>query len=153
MLVTSAVKMRNGTKMQLSFSGDISETIIFNLDPRSIEQNFTATANWLASLSPCSQGSQTFGYTWKDIDVERVLTFLASYRSHEDALRASTGLLSQYIKAQNGNEELRNWTVHLVSSGKADATPSEVNGLEVGLFGARLFQKVSGPVAIRFGGW
>ena len=85
--------------------------------------------------------------------MERVLTFLASYRSHEDALRASTGLLSQYIKAQNGNEELRNWTVHLVSSGKADATPSEVNGLEVGLVRRTAFPESQRPVAIRFGGW
>lgn len=146
MLVTSAVKMRNGTKMQLSFSGDISETIIFNRDPRWIEQNFTASANWLASLGPPSQGSMSGGYTWKGVDVDRVLTFLASYRSHEDALRADTGLLSQYIRAQSDNEELRNWTVHLVSSGKADAAPSEVNGLQLGLV-----QRVPFPVEQRPG--
>ena len=59
MLVTSAVKMRNGTNMQLSFSGDVSETIIFNSDARWIAQNFTAVTNWLTSLgSPENDGQK-----------------------------------------------------------------------------------------------
>jgi hypothetical protein len=146
MLVTSAVKMRNGTNMQLSFSGDISETIIFNADSRWNAQNLTAVANWLDSLGrPDGDGSKTGGYTWKDVDVESVLTFLASYRSHEDAVRANTALLSRYIKAQSGNGELKQWTVRLVSSGKSDATPSEINGLRIGLVVRAQYPKESRP--------
>jgi hypothetical protein len=134
MLVTSAVKMRNGTKMQLSFSGAISETIIFSCDDSWITQNLTAVTNFVAALGdPENGGSKTGGYTWKGIGVEQVLTFLSSYRSHEDALRANTALLSRYIKTQNEHDELCNWTVHLVSSGKSEATPSEINGLPLGL--------------------
>jgi len=133
MLVTSAVKMRNGTKMQLSFSGDISETIIFNSDSRAIAQNSTAVTNWLASLGEQQDGKKTGGYTWRGVNVEQILTFLSSYRSHEDALRADAALLSRYIKAQTENRELIDWTVRLVSSGKADAAPSEINGATIGL--------------------
>jgi hypothetical protein len=146
MLVTSAVKMRNGTNMQLSFSGDISETIIFSRDPRWITQNLTAVANWLASLGgPVGGGSKTGGYTWSGVNVEQVVTFLSSYRSHEDALRANTALLSQYIKAQRENGELRNWTVRLVSSGKADAVESEINGLPIGLVARAQYPEDSRP--------
>lgn len=72
-------------------------------------------------------------------DVSRVL------QSHEDAVRANTALLSRYIKAQSGNGELRQWTIRLVSSGKSDATPSEINGLPIGLVVRAQYPKQSRP--------
>ena len=146
MLVTSAVKMRNGTNMQLSFSGDVSETIIFNSDARWIVQNFTAVANWLTSLGrPENDGQKAGGYTWKGVGAEQIVAFLSSYRSHEDALRADTALLSRYIRAQSENGELRDWTVRLVSSGRTDAAQSEINGMSIGLVTRAQYPKEPRP--------
>ncbi len=133
MLVTSAVKMRNGTEMRLSFSGDISETIIFKRDPKWLASNFGAIESWLASLGPCdAAGSKAGGYTWH-IAAPAVLDLLGRYKSHEDARRADTELLARYIKAQTKNDELIDWTIRLVSSGLAEAGQKNIRGLDVGL--------------------
>lgn len=133
MLVTSAVKMRNGTEMRLSFSGDISETIIFKRDAKWLTANFDAIESWLASLGPCDPtGGKAGGYTWR-VGAPAVLDLLGRYKSHEDARRADTELLARYIKAQTKNDELVHWTVRLVSSGLAEAGQRTIRGLGVGL--------------------
>jgi hypothetical protein len=133
LLVTSAVKMRNGTKLHLSFSGDISETIVFNKDPVWISKNFNAINNWLSSQGMPKGGKRKGGYTWKNISVDDILTFLKSYASHENALRANTNLLTKYIEAQQANGELTTWTVHLVSSGDDSAPLERIAEQDIGL--------------------
>jgi hypothetical protein len=133
MLVTSAVKMRNGTEMRLSFSGDISETIIFKRDAKWLTDNFDAIESWLASLGPRDPaGSKVGGYTWRT-GASAILDLLGRYKSHEDARRADTDLLARYIKAQTKNDELVHWTVRLVSSGVAEAGQKTICGLGVGM--------------------
>lgn len=133
LLVTSAVKMRHGTEMRLSFSGDISETIIYKRSRQWVEHNFTATATWLAELGdPEAKGSVAGGYTWSEISATAILDFLTLYTSHEDARRVDTALLSRYIRAQNDEDELLHWTVHLCSSRLGDAIPYTIAGHQVG---------------------
>jgi hypothetical protein len=132
MLVTSAVKMRNGTEMRLSFSGDISETIIFKRDTKWLTANFDAIVSWLASLGSCDAGSKAGGYTWHT-GASTILDLLGRYKSHEDARRADTELLARYIKAQTKNGELVHWTVRLVSSGLAEAGQKTIRGLGIGM--------------------
>lgn len=62
-----------------------------------------------------------------------ILDLLSRYRSHEGARRADTSLLARYINAQKEHAELVNWTVHLVSSGLANAEQKPIRGLDVGL--------------------
>ena len=141
MLVTSAVKMRHGTEMQLSFAGDISETIIFKRDHKWLSNNFAAIESWLTSLGPCRPGGRKAGgYTWS-VEVSDILDFLSRYRSHEGARRADTRLLARYIKAQTEHAELVNWTVHLVSSGLLKAEQKPIRGLDVGLIKRAPFQE------------
>jgi hypothetical protein len=122
MLVTSAVKMRHGTEMKLSFSGDVSETVIYARDHQWVAGNAEAVDSWLRSLGRPVSGGKKGGFLWTT-DADGVLAFLSKYRSHPDALRADTKLLSRYITAQREIGELTHWTVVLVSSGLADATP------------------------------
>jgi hypothetical protein len=132
MLVTSAVKMRNGTEMRLSYSGDISETIIFKKNTKWLASNFEAIDAWLLSLGTYEKGSKIGGYTWHTT-ASSVLDLLARYNSHEDARRADTQMLTRYIKAQTKNEELELWTVRLVSSSLVEATQKTIANLNVGL--------------------
>lgn len=62
-----------------------------------------------------------------------VLELLGRYKSHEDARRADTDLLTRYIKAQTKNDELQDWTIRLVSSGLTEAAEKTIRGLDVGL--------------------
>jgi hypothetical protein len=132
MLVTSAVKMRHGTEMRLSYSGDISETIIFKRDPKWLSTNFNAIDSWLKSIGPfILGGSIRGGYTWR-VAATEVLELLSKYRTHEDARRVNTDLLTRYIKAQTAQNELVEWTVHLVSSGLSESH-STIGGVDLGL--------------------
>jgi hypothetical protein len=144
LLVTSPLKMRNGTELKLTFSGDISETIIFDRNPGWIMRNFIATEDWLVSLGPPSPGARKGRYTWPNVDARQVLQFLASYSSHEGARRADTVLLSRYISKQRDIGELISWTVLLVSSSNYDAQPSKIAGHEVGLIRRAAFPEAQG---------
>lgn len=142
MLVTSAVKMRNGTEMRLSFSGDISETIVFDRNSERINRNFLSTENWLLSLRsrPDNDGKPN-GYIWKDVSAQKVFEFLSVYHTCEQAKRANTGLLIEYIKAQVDHNELTQWTVLLCSSGKEGARHETIARLDVGLIYRAPFPK------------
>lgn len=132
MLVTSAVKMRHGTEMRLSYSGDISETIIFKREAKWLSLNFNAVDSWLRTIGPFILGGIIKGgYTWR-VAAPAVLELLSKYRTHEDARRANTDLLTRYIKVQTEHNELVEWTVRLVSSGLSRST-STIGGLDVGL--------------------
>ncbi len=124
LVVTSAVKMRTGTPMRLSYSGDISETIIFYRDDEKLRRNKDAVSTLLGGLGSPASGNMIGGYMWMACPATTVLEFLANYASHPDALRADTGLLQRYIRAQNELGELREWAVFLASSGVAAGTES-----------------------------
>jgi len=151
MIVTSAVKMRHGTAMQLSFSGDVSETIIFKRDTKWLNANLIAVQSWLASLGTFNEGGgKTGGYTW-GTDVSKILDLLDRYKSHENARRADTKLLSRYIKAQIKNGELLNWTVKLVSSGLSGAGQKTICGMDIGLVKRAQYPETEGvPMRDRY---
>ena len=134
LLVTSAVKMKHGTEMRLSYAGDISETIVFDTREPIVESNLKAVRNLVEKLRPPDKGGRAGGYGWAACDVGLVLDFLASYVSHPDARRADTKLLSRYIRRQNEAGELTEWYIKLVSSGDSDATRFDglIRGLELG---------------------
>lgn len=121
MLVTSAVKMRSGTELSLSYAGDISETIIFDTK-RAWEKNLRATNALFRALDePEPGGGKSGGYLWRDAGVDRILEFLGQYETHPEARRADTRLLARYIRRQNEQGELVSWSVALVSSGLSNA--------------------------------
>ncbi|QSX74604.1 Z1 domain-containing protein [Lysobacter arenosi] len=135
LLVTSAVKMANGTTMKLSFSGDVAETIIFDRNPDWLDRNRETTEAWLDGLCTRASGTKAGGYIWNDVTSGEVLQLLKSsgYRTHKDARRADAAILARYIEAQVAIGELTDWTVKLCSSGLSDAKSSAVCGKAVGL--------------------
>jgi hypothetical protein len=135
MLVTSAVKMRSGTELSLSYSGDISETIIFDTTVPRVQKNLDA-ANWLLRKlgSPEPDGGRSGGYLWPGVRAAWILDFLERYETHPEARRADTRLLSRYIRRQTEQDELTTWSVLLASSGLATAQDlrSRFDGRDVG---------------------
>lgn len=118
LLVTSQVKMRNGQPIDISFQGDISETIDFWRDRDSLESNWTAATQLIHLIETRGRSRDDSTYDrkvlWRDISPEAVLDFLAAYREHEASRKVRTRLLADYIRAENSRRRLRNWTVALV---------------------------------------
>ena len=129
MLITAAVKMRSGQTMRLSFSGDISETIIFDTNTEAIQRNTAAVTEFLKRCPSTHTGGRERGYLWRTVPVELVLDFLTAYSSHPEAIRANTGLLRRYIEKQKPQSELLNWNVLLASSSQAKRDWEDSPGL------------------------
>lgn len=145
MLVTSAVKMRAGTELRLSYAGDISETIIFDTT-RVNNSNLRATNIFLRGLgNPIQRDKRSGGHVWHNVGAVRVLDFLSQYETHPEARRADTRLLSSYISRQNTQGELSSWSVVLVSSTLPSAQDlavyfdgRDIGGIQRAYFGERI---------------
>ena len=134
LLVTGPVKMRNGHKIGLSFSGDISETIGFHRDAATIEKNYEATEDFLRSLGPPSErGTRELStIIWRHVDGERITDeFLSRMSVHPIAKKVRVELLCAYIRQRMQAAELTGWTVALVSN--STGTPTSIAGHNIGL--------------------
>lgn len=131
LMITSAAKMRTGTEMQLSYAGAISETIIFDKSEAVRQSNLNSVEALIDALPAEYSGDFKGGYEWSGVPPEPVLEFLAAYSSHEDSRRANAALLSRYIRRQNQQGELTDWTVKLASSSDAlgDAVHTSLFGM------------------------
>ena len=131
LMVTSRVKMRHGTELQLSFAASTSETIVFHSDAHNISVNFNAADRFIRRLgAPSETGptrSRPNGRThrwsgtrlWSDVSADEVMGFLDSYTTHDDNNRVRSRILREYIETQVGVDELTKWTVALISGDKA----------------------------------
>lgn len=144
LLVTSAVKMRTGTSMRLSYSGDISETIIFDKGEARLRSNHDAVVALITQLGQPKCGSATGGYLWTHCKARSVTEFLTAYQSHPDALRADTRLLQRYIQVQTERQELTDWSVFLASSGLPNASGWK-KAAEIGIGPVGLIERAPYP--------
>ena len=127
MMVTSQVKMRSGQEFDITFAGDISETINFWRDEAHLAANWSAARQLVAEIerhgakpsTPGGRGSRSA--LWREVKAVEVLNFLALYQEHPASRRVKTRLLADYITAENARGFLREWTV-LLASGQHKST-------------------------------
>ena len=113
LLVTSAVKMRNGIDLDLNYEGDIAETTIFDPAPGVVDANLQETDRFLGGLDGTPKKGT--GYVlWSGVPAGAVTTFLRKFQTHPDAPDANSHLMASYIDAQNQAGDLRAWSVALV---------------------------------------
>lgn len=149
LLITAATKMRHGASVQITFSGQISETVILHRDGAIIQGNRNAAERLLENLGePAMDAERGVRARWHDVSSEAVLEFLDSYMTHGEARRAHSSLLAKYIRNRVADDELTHWTVGL-ASGQGEEAP--LGGRTI-----RLVKRSSskGPVqdeAFRFG--
>lgn len=132
LLITSRVKMRHGKPIQISFSGDISETITFYKDLEKNKQNLKALDNLfermtLDNIRPETDPhrnrlegrSQNWkgGYCWSGVPAKHIKQFLNEYNSHFSNYKVDCKLMGAYIEKQNEDDDLTDWTVLLPSGG------------------------------------
>lgn len=130
LIITGANKMRNGTVMQLSFAGTISETYLFHKDENVIRRNLKAIEDLILGLGSYSVEKNNF--IWKQVAGSKIVEFLTNYQSHPNARLANTRSLIDYIQTQLRQNELVSWTIVLISKNKAE-NKHTIAGLEIGL--------------------
>ena len=121
--VTSRAKMRNARAMQLTYSGDLLQTIVFPNRKDDITANFNATDRFINGLGPSTdlndqhfvpQGQKWNGHLWRDVPALSVISFLRDYRTHPASFRIMSPLIADFIEEMNKDLELTNWTVALI---------------------------------------
>ena len=121
LLITSQVKMKHGYEIDISFDGDISETVVFDRNQSIVERNFEATNRFITDLDRhCvlrnSVEAEGATLVWDQVPPELVMTgFLSRMKVHERASKVRPELLKEYIARQVEKGELKEWTVALIS--------------------------------------
>ena len=126
LMVTSRVKMRNAEDLQLTFAGEVQETVVFHRDTRVLEENVQATGRLLARLGapitdprqprPSGRPHQWLRTRlWQGVPGQLISGFLRDFRTHEAAVKVNSPLLAEYIEKQIRVGELNSWTVALLS--------------------------------------
>ena len=128
LMITAAGKMRNGTRMTVSYSGDISETISFDRNPAVNRRNHERFEAFIRSLGPV-QANPSGNHVWHDVGGSRIADLMEELAVHPGSRKARGDYLAGYIRGQNGRGALERWTVALISNPRGDAV--ELGGLSV----------------------
>ena len=115
LVITAANKMRNGMRMTVSYSGDISETISFDRAPDVNGRNHERFNSFIASLGPTAK-LLTGNRVWSDVPGEDVADLLADISVHPGSRKVRGNYLARYIRSQNSLGGLESWTVALISN-------------------------------------
>ena len=115
LVITAANKMRNGTRMTVSYSADISETISFDRDGEVNRKNHGRFSRFIASLGPTDR-LPTGNRIWQEVSGEVVADLLADVKVHPGSRKARGDYLAKYIRRQNRLDGLTAWTVALISN-------------------------------------
>jgi hypothetical protein len=121
--ITSASKLRSGTVMKVSYSGTISETVVFETDSGAIQNNFLRTEEFLCEID----GYRAAGVlqkgnriVWENVPASHLVSFLESFRTNRDAPKVNSHLIAQFIRKNNPSGHLTDWTVVLLTGGQSE---------------------------------
>lgn len=127
LMVTSRLKMRHAKDLMLSFSGQLLETILFYKDKPTLERNVKALERLLDGIGKPEINPRRLrpsvtqswnGYLWNSVSAEKIIDFLTTYRTHDDAYKVNSRMLAEFIASMNVKSELTNWTVVLIGGGE-----------------------------------
>lgn len=137
--VTSPVKMRDGQKEKCSYSGDLIQTIVFQVNENKRINNIDAANSFLKRAQEegtYDPGSTESRLVWKGVSARSVISFLEYYQTGTDRgiRRVDTNLIAKYINKQVSVGNLKNWTV-LVSGKSLKESVNNINlaGFDIGL--------------------
>jgi hypothetical protein len=115
LLVTSQVKMRSGWAMDVTFEGTVSETINFWRSAEKLQNNWDAGVALIGSIGE-PETQRNGALIWRDLGQDPVIAFLEMFREHPASVKVRTPLLAEFIRAENQESRLTEWTI-MVASG------------------------------------
>lgn len=139
--ITSANKIRSGKKMQVTFADSLAQTIVFDKNKNTQENNFRHVDEWIGGLGSFSTQKKN-NYLWDEVKPDQIHDLLAGFKIHPFSRGADPELISKYIEKVNDIGELTSWTVVLISSGTAN-NRLPVGGHKTGLVERQDVQKDS----------
>lgn len=141
--VTSRAKMRNARAMQLTYSGDLLQTIVFPNQKTEISANFEAAVLFIQTLGPSKDlndqffapsGQKWHGRLWREVPALNVISFLRDYRTHPASFRIMSPLIADFIEEMNRDGELTSWTVALIGKDSgAEDKPQQVGSVLINM--------------------
>jgi hypothetical protein len=130
LLVTSPLKMRTAKNLQLSFSGDLLETVSMHNDGKILDHNLETANKLIAAcgapdeINPKrirgSQEQQWEGFLWNDVPADQIAEFFESFITHPKARKVNSALLRDFVRSMAATNELTSWTVALLGGGSGD---------------------------------
>jgi hypothetical protein len=127
LMVTSPLKMRSSKSLQLSFSGELLETVAFYRDPPILKRNLAAVDRLIAGMGAPSESNPVRireqdshdwkGFVWNGVSADLVTDFFSSYTTHPRARKVNSALLADFIRMMAAAGELTSWTVALLGGG------------------------------------
>ena len=141
LLVTSPLKMRTARDLQLSFSGEILETVALHSSVDIISRNLDATLRLLQTCgspheSPLitrkwgGNNKNWEGHLWNDVNSEAIADFFDAYVTHPAARKVNSPLIRDFIRSMANIGQLTSWTIFLAGGGSG--RPFEFsNGLKI----------------------
>lgn len=129
LMVTSPLKMRSANKLQLSFSGEVLETVAFHRDTNILTRNLETTERFFDVMGTPTEREviererdgarqEWKGYLWDGISAEHVADFFGAYLTHPAARKVNSALLADFVRAMANIGELTSWTVVLMGGGE-----------------------------------
>jgi len=136
LLITAPSKMRLGTKVKVSYSGDIPETVTFDLRETTLTTNFRVLEQFTTKLDVAftwHRDETTGSIIWSGVPAEDIVEgFLDDYQAG-NAPRTRPAFIAEYIRNCRRFGELANWTVRLVSSSSKAGQRKNIGSHEIGL--------------------
>lgn len=125
LMVTSRVKMRSATALDLIFSGALQETVAFHRSGRKPQANLDLTAAFLTKLGPAQEGvvrqrpggrphSWEGARAWTGVPGDQVADYLEQYATHSSAVKMNGVVLADYVRRQLPDDRLTKWDVVLL---------------------------------------
>lgn len=141
--ITAPNKRRDGTRMRVSYQGELAETTIFPLRNNVPEKNVESLERFVELLDNGYQRDPETdaGLTWGGVTAEDVATgFFDRYITAREATRVKPGLIAKYIRKSAERGELGNWTVRVVSQKTGERHVATVGGHEVAVVTRRALE-------------
>ena len=104
LVITSANKMRDGTRMTVSYSADISETISYDPTHDINRRNHERFSRFIASLGS-TELHRTGNRIWRGVSGEGVADLLADIDVHPGSRKARGDYLANYIRSRTDVED------------------------------------------------
>lgn len=128
LMVTSRLKMRTARNLMLSFSGQLLETVALFRRKDVLERNLTTARRLLSTLGKPEVDPERIrngkrqkwqgSFLWKDVSASTIIDFLIGYKTHPDAHKVNSQLLSEFIESMKHQGELTSWSVALIGGGE-----------------------------------
>jgi len=137
LMVTAANKSRHAKNVRVSFSGAVSETILFVKNEQTRLHNLERLRELVESISgnPDAQRLHEEELYWRNVPASAALTFVDGYKAHSGAVRALPQAMAEYIREcmRLDEPELTHWDVFVANKAGAEETLPLAGERDLGL--------------------